>query len=260
MAVDPDPSISAAMLNPERSLGDITNRARPDNLSLLVSDLHKSYPSPTGRLQVLKGIDLECRPGETLAVVGASGVGKSTLLHVMGALDSPDSGSVRVAGEDPFALTEARRAELRNRQVGFVFQFHHLLPEFTAAENVALPLLVAGKGQREALEAALALLAELGVGPRALARPDELSGGERQRVAIARGVVTEPAVLLADEPTGNLDTDTARMVYGRMIEMTRKRNMTLVVATHDVELSAQTDRTLRLRDGKLVPEERAKAE
>jgi lipoprotein-releasing system ATP-binding protein len=189
-----------------------------------------------------------------MAIVGASGVGKSTLLHVLGALDRPDEGQVRVAGADPFALDDNQRAALRNRQIGFVFQFHHLLPEFTALENVALPLWVAQVGRSEALDQAGHLLGELGLSARATARPDELSGGERQRVAMARALVTGPVVVLADEPTGNLDGKTARRVYERMMALTHRLNTAVVIATHDLELAAQTDRVLRLRDGRLGPE------
>ena len=188
-----------------------------------------------------------------MAIVGASGVGKSTLLHVIGALDVPDQGEIRVAGVDPFALDEADRARLRNREIGFVFQFHHLLKEFSASENVALPLWVSGTAREEAMDRADTLLRELGLAHRSGARPDELSGGERQRVAIARATITEPSLLLADEPTGDLDRESARMVYDKLMEQTRSRNTTLVVATHDLELAALTDRVLRLIDGKLEP-------
>jgi lipoprotein-releasing system ATP-binding protein len=221
--------------------------------ALWVRDLHKGYGTPQGVLQVLKGVDLECRPGESVAVIGASGVGKSTLLHLLGALDRPDSGEVRVAGRDPFALGESERALLRNRSIGFVFQFHHLLPEFTAAENVALPLWIAGQEQAPGLSEATSLLVELGLADRARARPDELSGGERQRLAIARALVTRPAVLLADEPTGNLDGETAGRVYNKLVELTQRRRAVLVVATHDLELAARTDRVFRLRQGRLLP-------
>lgn len=222
-------------------------------MTLQVRGLHKGYPGPTARLEVLVQLDLECDRGESVAIVGASGVGKSTLLHVIGALDRPDQGEVRVAGVDPFELDETDRARLRNREVGFVFQFHHLLREFSAIENVALPLWVSGTSREEATDRADTLLGELGLAHRSGARPDELSGGERQRVAIARATITEPSLLLADEPTGDLDRETGRMVYDKMIELTRSRNTTLVVATHDLELAAQTDRVLRLIDGKLEP-------
>ena len=221
--------------------------------ALQVRNLHKGYRTPQGELSVLRGVDLECQPGETVAVIGASGVGKSTLLHVLGALDQPDEGQIRVAGQDPFALSEADRALLRNRSIGFVFQFHHLLPEFTAAENVALPLWVAGSQEAPGLLVATELLGSLGLSERATARPDELSGGERQRVAIARALVTRPVLLLADEPTGNLDGETAGIVYNKLMELTRERGTVLVVATHDLELAERTDRVYRLRHGRLEP-------
>lgn len=222
-------------------------------LALQVKGLHKGYPGPTSRLEVLVQLDLECGQGDSVAIVGASGVGKSTLLHVIGALDVPDQGEIRVAGVDPFALNETDRARLRNREIGFVFQFHHLLKEFSASENVALPLWVSGTAREEATDRADTLLRELGLAHRSGARPDELSGGERQRVAIARATITEPSLLLADEPTGDLDRESARLVYDKLMEQTRSRNTTLVVATHDLELAARTDRILRLIDGKLEP-------
>lgn len=241
-------------LKTERKLGDILNGVQEVAISLSARALHKSYGTASERLHVLRGVDLECSRGETVAVVGASGVGKSTLLHVLGALDEPDSGTVQVSGEDPFTLDESARARHRNQRIGFVFQFHHLMPEFTAAENIALPLWVAGHERREGLAVAESLLGDLGLADRRTARPDELSGGERQRVAIARALVTEPVVVLADEPTGNLDRETAVMVYERMMELTRNLGTALIVATHDMELAACTDRVLRLRDGRLGAE------
>jgi len=221
--------------------------------ALCVRGLHKGYSTPQGHLAVLRGVDLECEPGDTVAVIGASGVGKSTLLHVLGALDAPDVGQVQVAGCDPFVLSEPDRARLRNRSIGFVFQFHHLLPEFTAAENAALPLWIAGQSEADGLSVAVSLLSDLGLSERTTARPDELSGGERQRVAIARALVTRPVVLLADEPTGNLDGETAEVVYSKLVELTRDRGTVLVVATHDLELAARADRVYRLKQGLLEP-------
>lgn len=246
-------SISAGKLNLDGGLGDNRDGSVRPEFALWVRDLHKGYDTPQGILPVLKGVDLECRPGDTVAVIGASGVGKSTLLHVLGALDEPDSGEVRVAGRDPFALPEADRAQLRNRSIGFVFQFHHLLPEFSAAENVALPLWIAGCDQAAGLLEATALLFALGLSERATARPDELSGGERQRVAIARALVTRPVLLLADEPTGNLDGETADVVYNKLVDLTRERGTVLIVATHDLELAARTHRVYRLKHGRLEP-------
>jgi lipoprotein-releasing system ATP-binding protein len=241
-------------LNFGSELGDILNEEAAKPLALEVRGLHKSYSTPNGPLAVLCGVDLEVAPGCAVAIIGASGVGKSTLLHVLGALDTPDSGQVLVAGEDPFAVDEDRRALLRNRKIGFVFQFHHLLPEFSAVENVALPLWVGKWDQAEALAVAHRVLDDLGMEPRAWARPETLSGGERQRVALARALVSSPALILADEPTGNLDAATARMVYERMVALARERQTALVVATHDMELAVQADFVLRLREGRLSPE------
>jgi lipoprotein-releasing system ATP-binding protein len=233
-------------------LGDNKEESLAAGPAVVVRALHKGYVTPGGKLDVLTGVDLECRSGETVAIIGASGVGKSTLLHVMGALDEPDSGEVRIGGDDPFALSDPQRALLRNGRIGFVFQFHHLLPEFTAAENVALPLWIAGVEESQARRVAEQLLGDLGLGDRTDSRPDELSGGERQRVAIARAVVARPSVLLADEPTGNLDGETALAVYTRMMELTRDRGAALVVATHDLELAGRADRVYRLKQGRLV--------
>jgi len=240
-------------LNSERHLGDNREWSLAAGPAVAVRALHKGYVTPAGKLDVLLGVDLECQRGETVAIIGASGVGKSTLLHVLGALDEPDSGDVRIEGDDPFALTDPERALLRNGRIGFVFQFHHLLPEFTAAENVALPLWIAGAAESEARQEAEQLLGDLGLSDRTDSRPDELSGGERQRVAIARAVVARPSVMLADEPTGNLDGETAFAVYTRMMELTRSRGAALIVATHDLELAGRTDRVYRLKQGRLEP-------
>lgn len=242
---------STGKLKPGAKLGDNKEGYPGAGVALCVRGLHKGYSTPHGSLSVLRGVDLDCNPGDTVAVIGASGVGKSTLLHVLGALDTPDEGQVLVGGSDPFKLSEPERALLRNRSIGFVFQFHHLLPEFTSAENVALPLWIAGQSEAEGLKQAVSLLGDLGLAERALSRPDELSGGERQRVAIARALVTRPVLLLADEPTGNLDGDTAAVVYSKLVELTRERGTVLVVATHDLELAARADRVFRLRQGRL---------
>jgi lipoprotein-releasing system ATP-binding protein len=200
---------------------------------------------------VLGSIDLSIRGGESLAIVGVSGSGKSTLLHLLGGLDAPSSGSISLMGRNPFAMPENARCELRNQALGFVYQFHHLLPEFSAAENAAMPLLVRRMKRPEALARAAEVLAEVGLGHRLTHRPGELSGGERQRVAIARALITRPACILADEPTGNLDRHTATVVFDLMRDLNHKHDTSLVVVTHDVELAARMDRQIRLVDGKL---------
>lgn len=217
-----------------------------------VVNLQKSFQMNGYTLNVLKGITLDIARGEMIAIVGASGAGKSTLLHMLGTLDRPTTGSVLFDGQDVFALPEDAQAEFRNKRIGFVFQFHHLLPEFTALENTFLPALIQNRPADDAQAEAMQLLTDVGLGERLHHKPGELSGGEQQRVAVARALMQRPDLVLADEPTGNLDTHTGEALFGLLRKLNKTRGTTFVIVTHNDKLSAQADRIIRMEDGQIV--------
>jgi lipoprotein-releasing system ATP-binding protein len=223
---------------------------------VLVENLEKSFQHMGRTLEVLRGIDLNIYPGEILCIVGPSGAGKSTLLHCMGTLDLPTSGRIRLAGDELTTLSSARLAAVRNRTIGFVFQFHHLLPEFNALENVMMPGLIMGKNKKEVRRRAAALLEEVGLAERATHRPGELSGGEQQRVAVARALLLDPKVLLADEPTGNLDTATSDAIHDLFFQVNREHGTTIVVVTHNPAFASRMPRVVSMKDGKIVRDDR----
>jgi lipoprotein-releasing system ATP-binding protein len=223
-----------------------------ENVILETKDLQKSFPTVGGELRVLRGIDLTILRGEFIAITGASGVGKSTLLHLLGGLDRPTAGSMTVAGERIDQFGEVQLSQYRNKRCGFVFQFHYLLEEFTALENVMMPLLVRGETRNKSAESALKLLDEVGLTERASHRPAQLSGGECQRAAVARAMVGTPEILIADEPTGNLDHETAQTLHDLLVRLNKEKEMTIVVATHDLSLAERASRQFRMSDGVLV--------
>lgn len=223
-------------------------------IMLTAEGLYKKYSN----LTVVDGVSLNISKGEVVSVIGPSGAGKSTLLHLLGGLDKPDSGSVSIGNSNLFALPEKKQAAFRNKHIGFVFQFHHLLPEFTAVENVAVPLWIKGTGKSEALQQATEMLDIVGLGKRLNNKPSEMSGGEQQRVAIARALINRPSVIMADEPTGNLDSNNAESVHHLFLDLRNKFEQTFVMITHNEELAAMTDRTLVMKDGKIIEERKNK--
>ncbi len=227
---------------------ETTDAGMTGNTIIQASGITKSF----GDLQVLRGVDFSAAKGEVVAITGASGAGKTTLLQILGTLSTPDGGSLMIDGENPLALSSRALSSFRGRKIGFVFQFHHLLPEFTALENVMIPALIAGRSAKEAAEAARGLLQEVGLAERAGHKPSELSGGEAQRVAIARALINRPAVLFADEPTGNLDSVTKEEIHRLFFSLRDRLGQTIIIVTHDPALAALCDRSLTMKDGQFV--------
>lgn len=223
------------------------------NTNLELIDVSYAYDEGREKLQILNGANLTVKKGELIALVAPSGAGKSTLLHLGGLLERPQKGEIKIAGQNTNALSDRARTLMRRNAVGFVYQFHHLLPEFTALENVAIPQMIAGKSVAEAQKYALTLLDNLGVAPRASHRPSELSGGEQQRVAIARAAANKPNLILADEPTGNLDPDTSNLVFESLLSLIKQHQSSALIATHDHDLARRADAIITLKDGQLVP-------
>ncbi len=228
-----------------------------NNILLKAESLGKHYPLPKGTLRVFGGLDFELEEGELVAIMGVSGVGKTTLLNLLGALDRPSEGRIILDGEDLFSRPEKELAAIRNRKIGFIFQFYHLLPEFSAAENVAIPLMIRGCGKTESLAAAVATLKEVGLEDKAPSRPSQLSGGEQQRVAIARALLNNPTLILADEPTGNLDSKTSSEVMNIFKNLNEAKGMTIVMVTHEPDIAAWARKRIYLLDGLIVKEEQS---
>lgn len=242
------PSVAAAPSSRSTSQGE----SRPGDAIVRVEGLEKTYRTARGPLTLFRDLHLQVQPGELVAIVGQSGAGKSTLLHILGALDAPSAGTVYCASTNVAQLNSRQAAAFRNREIGYVWQFHYLLPEFTAEENVAMPLLARGINRREALTLAANWLSEVGLADRSDHRPGELSGGEQQRVALARALVNSPRLLLADEPTGDLDESTAGQVFELIARLHRTHGLTSILVTHNMELAARCSRTLRLEGGRLA--------
>jgi|TARA_R110000782_G_scaffold145887_9_gene238657 lipoprotein-releasing system ATP-binding protein len=242
---------SGFMSNADAAAELSASDAIPENSVLACRNLRKFYTQGSETLTILHDVNLDIGSGERISIVGPSGAGKTTLLHMLGGLDVPSQGQVLVRGRDIAAMNDRDRSRLRNRELGFVYQFHHLLNEFSALENTAMPLLIAGEKKLKAFERAAALLDRVGLGHRLKHRPAQLSGGERQRVAIARALVNEPACVLLDEPTGNLDGDNAEAVQALLLELNRELAISLVIVTHDLSLAGRMDRVLNLHDGNL---------